>query len=67
MTQKEVVNSNTVVMGQLPIFGMTRIVLIDYRVTHSYVAMNIIDKLAMPCKMFERSFSTMLLSGDIML
>ncbi|XP_062119045.1 uncharacterized protein LOC133832754 [Humulus lupulus] len=41
-------------------------VLIDSGATHSYVAMNVIDKLGLPCKLFERSFGTMLPSGYIM-
>ncbi|XP_062100552.1 uncharacterized protein LOC133806470 [Humulus lupulus] len=42
-------------------------VLIDFGATQSYIAMNMIDKLSMPCKLFEHSFSTMLLLGDMML
>ncbi|XP_062100562.1 uncharacterized protein LOC133806481 [Humulus lupulus] len=66
LTQKEATNSNTMVTSQLPISGMICRVLIDSGATHSYVAMNVIDKLRLPCKLFERSFSIMLPSGDIM-
>ncbi|XP_062103554.1 uncharacterized protein LOC133814635 [Humulus lupulus] len=66
LTQKEASNSNTIVTSQLPISGMICRVLIDSGVTHSYVAMNVIDKLGFPCKLFEHSFSAMLPSGDIM-
>ncbi|XP_062093936.1 uncharacterized protein LOC133799972 [Humulus lupulus] len=67
LTQNEAANSNTVVTAQLPIFGMICRVLIDSEVTHSYISMNMIDKLGMPYKLFDHSFSTMLPSGDMML
>ncbi|XP_062085855.1 uncharacterized protein LOC133791961 [Humulus lupulus] len=41
--------------------------LVDSRATHSYVSMNVIDKLSMPYKLFEHNFGTMLPSGDMML
>ncbi|XP_062089408.1 uncharacterized protein LOC133795940 [Humulus lupulus] len=43
------------------------VVLIDFGATHSYVAINMIDKLGIPCKLFEDSVSTMLSSGDMVL
>ncbi|XP_062093894.1 uncharacterized protein LOC133799922 [Humulus lupulus] len=67
LTQNEAANSNTVVIGHLPKSGMLCRVLIDSGVTHSYVSMNVIDKLSMPFKLFEHSISTMLPLGDMML
>ncbi|XP_062118821.1 uncharacterized protein LOC133832501 [Humulus lupulus] len=67
LTHNEAANSNIIVTGQLPISGMMCKVLIDFGAAHSYVSMNMIDKLGMPCKLSEYSFSTMLLSVDMML
>ncbi|XP_062081011.1 uncharacterized protein LOC133785812 [Humulus lupulus] len=67
LTQNEATNSNTVVTGQLPISGMMSGVLINCGATHSYISMNMIDKLGMPYKLFEHSYSTMLPSGDTIL
>ncbi|XP_062089556.1 uncharacterized protein LOC133796089 [Humulus lupulus] len=66
LTQKEAANRNTMVTGQLLISGMICGVFMDYGATHSYVAMNVIDQSGMPYKVFERSFSKMLPSGDMM-
>ncbi|XP_062075655.1 uncharacterized protein LOC133779754 [Humulus lupulus] len=67
LTRNEAANSNTIFIGQLSITGMMCRVLIDSGVAHSYVSMNMIDKLGMPCKLVEHSFSTMLPSGDMMM
>ncbi|XP_062086238.1 uncharacterized protein LOC133792353 [Humulus lupulus] len=67
LTQKEAANSNALVTDQLLISGMICRVLIDSGVTYSYVSMNMIDKLGMPCKLFEHRFSAMLPSGEMML
>ncbi|XP_062116820.1 uncharacterized protein LOC133830766 [Humulus lupulus] len=67
LTQNEAANSNTVVSSQLSISGVMCRVLIYFGATHSYVSMNVIDKLIIPCKLFEHSFSTMLPSGDMTL
>lgn len=55
------------ITGQLPIFGSMCKVLLDSGETHSFVFVSVLARLEKLHRMFERGFSTLLASGELIL
>ncbi|XP_060974481.1 uncharacterized protein LOC133039601 [Cannabis sativa] len=63
----EAATSNTVVSGQVSIYGLPYNVLFDSRATHSYIATRVIDSIDKPCDLLRCGIVTELPSGETML
>ncbi|KAM6576973.1 hypothetical protein CsatB_028810 [Cannabis sativa] len=67
LTRGEAATSNTVVSGQVSIYGLPCNVLFDFGATHSYIATRIIDSIDKPCDLLRCGIVTELPSGETML
>ncbi|XP_060965197.1 uncharacterized protein LOC133034178 [Cannabis sativa] len=67
LTRGEAATSNTVVSGQVSIYGLPCNVLFDSGATHSYIATRVIDSIDKPCDLLRCGIVTELPSGETML
>ncbi|XP_060974683.1 uncharacterized protein LOC133039756 [Cannabis sativa] len=67
LTRGEAATSNTVVSGQVSIYGLPCNVLFDSGATHSYIATRLIDSIDKPCDLLRCGIVTELPSGETML